>query len=214
MFPFAPQTSALDNASNIFGNKFLRRPDLTVFDRLQIAYEALCAKIFGLWGTISALAKYHNVSRTFIYEILATFEEVVELVFGETSQHSDIERKKDSLEVMIALRLEGKCGLGAISTIMKRLNQRFSSQGTVSTYLNHIGSLIPAELGTEKNDARIVFLSDEIFSGGKPVLITVDPISSAILKIELAEKRRAEEWSKHRFCLEDNGFEAICFVTD
>ncbi len=214
MFPLIPEVPALDTNNNVFGNKFLRRPDLTVFDRVQIAYEALCAKIFGLWGTVSALAKYHNVSRTFIYETLATFEEIAELAFGETSQQLDIERKKESLEVMTALRLEGKCGIGAISTIMKRLNKRFSAQGTVSTYLNHIGSLVPAELMIEENDVRVVFLSDEIFSGSKPILITVDPISSAILKIELSEKRRAEEWSKHWFCLENNGFEAIYFVTD
>ncbi|MCI5140539.1 MAG: hypothetical protein D3909_02185 [Candidatus Electrothrix sp. ATG1] len=214
MFPFTPQMSALDNASNIFGNKFIRRPDLTVFDRVQIAYKALCAKIFGLWGTISALAEYHNISRTFIYDTLATFEKIAEIAFGETSQHLDIDSKKESVEVMIALRLEGKCGVGAISTIMKRLNQRFSSQGTVSTYLNHIGSFVPTEAMIEENDVRVVFLSDEIFSGSKPILITVDPFSSAILKIELTEKRRAEEWSKHWYCLENNGFEAIYFVTD
>lgn len=39
-------------------------------------------------------------------------------------------------------------------------------------------------------------------------------MSSAILKIELAEKRRAEEWKKHWICLENNGFEAIYLVTD
>lgn len=214
MFPFTSEISIPDNTSNIFGNKFIRRPDLTTFDRLQIAYEALCAKIFGLWGTISALAKYYNISRTFIYDTLAVFENIVELVFGETSQQIEIESKKESVEAIIALRLEGKCGAGAISTIMKRLNKRFSGQGTVSTYLNHIGSLVPSELTIEENDVRVVFLSDEIFSGSKPVLITVDPISSAILKIELAEKRRAEEWSRHWFCLENNGFEAIYFVTD
>ncbi len=58
MFPFISEVPALDITNNIFGNKFIRRPDLTVFNRVQIAYEALCAKIFGLWGTISALAKY------------------------------------------------------------------------------------------------------------------------------------------------------------
>ena len=30
----------------------------------------------------------------------------------------------------------------------------------------------------------------------------------------MAEKRRAEEWNSHRFCLENNGFEAIYFVAD
>lgn len=214
MFPLIPQVSVPDNANNIFGNKFRRRPELTTFDRLQIVYEAYCAKIFGLWGEITALSKYYNISRTFIYDTLAVFEEVVELALGPSVQPADTDNKKEAVEIMVSLRLEGKCGIGPIVTIMNRLGQRFSSQGTVSTYLNHLGSLIPPELKLKDNDFRLVFLSDEIFSGGIPILITVDPISSAILKIELAEKRRAEEWKKHWICLENNGFEAIYLVTD
>jgi hypothetical protein len=214
MFLSIPQVPVPDNVNNIFGNKFLRRPELTTFDRLQIAYEALCAKIFGLWGTVSALSRYHNISRTFIYNTLATFEKIVQLAFGPSSQPNDINNKKESVEMIASLRLEGKCGIGPIVTIMNRLGLRFSSQGTVSTYLNHLGSLVSPELRLEDNSLRVVFLSDEIFSGDVPVLITVDPISSAILKIELAEKRRAEEWKKHWICLENNGFEAIYLVTD
>jgi hypothetical protein len=213
LFPI-PQVLVPDNANNIFGNKFLRRPDLATFDRLQIVYEAYCAKIFGLWGTITALSKYYNISRTFIYDTLAVFEKQVELALGPSVQPADTDSKKEAVEMIASLRLEGECGIGPIVTIMNRIGLRFSSQGTVSTYLNHIGSLVPAEPKLEENDLRIVFLSDEVFSGGKPVLITVDPISSAILKIELAEKRRAEEWKKHWSCLENNGFEAIYFVTD
>jgi len=214
MFSLIPQVPVPDHASNIFGNKFLRRPELTTFDRLQIVYEAYCAKIFGLWGTITALSKYYNISRTFIYDTLAIFEEIVELALGPSIQPSDTDSKKEAVEMMASLRLEGKCGIGSIVTIMNRLGHRFSSQGTVSTYLNHLGSLIPPELRLKDNDFRLVFLSDEIFSGCIPILITVDPISSAILKIELAEKRRAEEWKKHWICLENNGFEAIYLVTD
>jgi len=214
MFTLMPQVSLSDNTNNIFGNKFLRRPELATFDRLQIVYEAYCAKIFGLWGTITALSKYYNVSRTFIYDTLAVFEEIVELALGPPVQPDDTENKKEAVEMMASLRLEGKCGVGPIVTIMKRLGQRFSSQGTVSTCLNHIGSLVPSELMVEDSDFRVVFLSDEIFSGDVPILITVDPMSSAILKIELAEKRRAEEWKKHWTCLENNGFEAIYLVTD
>ncbi|WP_339132516.1 MAG: hypothetical protein WGN25_09755 [Candidatus Electrothrix sp. GW3-4] len=214
MFSLVPQVPVPDNASNIFGNKFLRRPELATFDRLQIVYEAYCAKIFGLWGTVTALSKYYNVSRTFIYDTLAVFEEIVELALGPPVQPADTENKREAVEMIASLRLEGKCGIGSIVAIMNRIGLRFSSQGTVSTYLNHIGSLVPPELRLEDNDLRVVFLSDEIFSGGVPILITVDPISSAILKIELAEKRRAEEWKKHWICLENNGIEAIYLVTD
>jgi len=140
MFSLIPQVPVPDNANNIFGNKFRRRPGLTTFDRLQIVYEAYCAKIFGLWGTVTALSKYYNVSRTFIYDTLAVFEEIVELALGPSVQPADTDNKKEAVEIMASLRLEGKCGIGSIVTIMNRLGQRFSSQGTVSTYLNYLGS--------------------------------------------------------------------------
>ncbi len=138
MFSLIPQVPVPNNTNNIFGNKFFRRPDLATFDRLQIVYEAYCAKIFGLWGTVTSLSKYYNVSRTFIYDTLAVFEEIVELTLGPSAQPANTDSKKEAVEMMASLRLEGKCGIGPIVTIMKRIGLRFSSQGTVSTYLNHI----------------------------------------------------------------------------
>jgi len=45
-------------------------------------------------------------------------------------------------------------------------------------------------------------------------LVTVEPISSAILKIELADSRKAEDWKKHWNCLKDNGYYAVYLVSD
>jgi len=60
----------------------------------------------------------------------------------------------------------------------------------------------------------LFFLCDEIFSKSLPILVTVEPISSAILKIELADTRKAEDWKKHWKCLEANGYYAIYLVSD
>ena len=45
-------------------------------------------------------------------------------------------------------------------------------------------------------------------------MVTVEPISSAILKIELADSRKAEDWKKHWNCLKDNGYYAVYLVSD
>jgi len=45
-------------------------------------------------------------------------------------------------------------------------------------------------------------------------LVTVDPISSAILRIELADTRKAEDWKNHWECLQKNGYYAIYLVSD
>jgi hypothetical protein len=59
-----------------------------------------------------------------------------------------------------------------------------------------------------------VFASDEIFSKNTPVLVTADPVSSAILRIELSDSRKAQDWVKHWECIEDNGYTAIYLVSD
>ena len=201
-------------AKTIVGNKFLRRPELTTFDRLQIVFEAYSAKVFGMWGTITALSRHFNISRTFIYDQLAAFEEIVEQLLGSPVLSPDPDVKRDAVEIMASLRLEGRCSISSIVTIMKRIGLRFSSQGTVSTYLNQLGTLAPDTLNLENNRQQVVFLSDEVFSNKQPILITVDPISSAILRVELADKRRAKEWKKHWLCLENNGLEALYLVCD
>jgi hypothetical protein len=70
-------------------------------------------------------------------------------------------------------------------------------------------------LTTSKDEVKlIVFLSDEIFAKNIPILVTVDPISSAILRIELADSRKVEDWKNHWECLEQNGYLATYLVTD
>ena len=215
-FPVLSNGSSIniENIPNIQPSKFLRRPDLPAFTRLEIVFEAYCAKIFKIWGTITDLALFHNVSRTFIYNQLAVFEEIVNFAFGVDVKPEDATDKKDAVELMASLRMEGKCSIGSIVTIMNRFDFRFSSQGTVSQYLNKLGTVLTDTLNIIDDTQPIVLLSDEIFSDSTPILITVEPKSTAILKIQLADKRRAEEWKKHWLCLVNNGFEAIYVVTD
>ncbi len=81
--------------------------------------------------------------------------------------------------------------------------------------MHYFGSLLPNTLLAKADEIKlVVFLSDVLFSKNVPILITVDPISSVILRIELADSRKAEDWKKHWECLEDNGISAIYQVTD
>src|SRR4029453_6032978 len=53
---------------------------------------------------------------------------------------------------------------------------------------------------------QIVFLlCDEIFTLGRPILLTVEPKSLAILKIELVENREAGTWKQHWQALVEAG---------
>jgi hypothetical protein len=90
---------------------------------------------------------------------------------------------------------------------MKRFNKKLSSVGSICHYLNYFGSLLPNTLSTDGTLQLVIFSSDEIFSKSTPILVTVEPISSAILKI-------AEDWKKHWQCLEEHGYYARSLVSD
>ena len=96
---------------------------------------------------------------------------------------------------LLGLRWEGHCSLERISQMIRQLGLPYASVGYLSQRLRAYAKTLPKDVLT---GTRIVFLlSDEIFTRGQPILMTVDPKSLAILKIELAQNREAETWRKH-----------------
>lgn len=110
--------------------------------------------------------------------------------------------------------MEGGSSLQAISTMMRRLGlAKYSSLGYISETLSKIGGLLPDTVKV-KETKKIVIASDEIFSKSQPILIDVDPISSAIIKIELGKNRTGETWAKHYNEIVENGFEIKGVTSD
>jgi hypothetical protein len=207
-----PTSNNITDSQKI-GIKFMRRPDLTSSKRLYIATTALLAMFNNHWGTISGMAKQFDVSRTFIYMLASTLTEMDSVLFGITNQYT--ESKLAAFQYMLSLRLEGRCSIQAISTIMNRFQISPNSVGSISQYLTYFGSLLPNTLSSNNEEIKIVvFLSDEIFSKNTPILVTVDADSSAILRIEITNSRKAEEWKHHWQCLEDNDIFAAYLVCD
>ncbi len=205
----------LNNITDLqkIGIKFMRRPDLTSSKRLCIASTAFLAMLNHQWGVITNMSKQFAVSRTYIYMLAATLIKTDSLLFGTTFQH--VESRLTAFHYMLSLRMEGRCSIEAISTIMNRFEIKLNSTGSISEYLTHFGSLLPNTLSTKNNKIQLaVFLSDEIFSKNIPVLVTVEPSSSAILRIELSNSRKAEDWKKHWECIEENGYFAAYLVCD
>jgi hypothetical protein len=196
-------------------NKFIRRHELTPAIRLYIAFTALIAKGSGTWGKITELSRQFLISRMFVYMLACTLEEASLIIFGDNRFKPPVIEQKLPYCYMLSLRLEGRCSIEAISAIMKRFGIGISSTGSISQYLHYLGSLLSPTLSIDGNEIQlVVFLSDELFSKNKPILITVDPISSAILRIELADTRKTEDWKHHWKCLENNGYFAIYLVSD
>ena len=106
--------------------------------------------------------------------------------------------KKDIFSKILSYRFEGASSLGAISTMMKREELKYSGVSTIGKSLSEMGALIPSieSIPIDKS-FQITALFDEIFVGSTPILIMVEPKSTVILNIQLAEERSSKVWSDH-----------------
>ncbi len=214
---FSDLTKQQSLLENKFGRRlFTRRDDLTNRIRLQIAIDALHGKLKGVWGTVTNLADEYGISRTFIYSLAETLKNAGSFLFDESSGLlNDLSPRLISIQMMLSLRMEGQCSIGGISDIMKRFDCELSSTGSISNIMASIGGLLPMTISTGSDNVKyLVFASDEIFSKSTPILVTADPKSSTILRIELADSRKADDWKNHFQCIFNNGVKAIYLVSD
>ena len=124
--------------------------------------------------------------------------------------------KKEIISKMLIQRMVGKSSIEAISEIMKYENFNYSSVGYISQSLSAIGALLPIVQTIPVSEViKITANSDEIFIGNRPILITLEPKSSAILSIELADNRTETTWSEHIMKIELAGkIEIVRMVTE
>jgi hypothetical protein len=192
--------------------KFLRRPDLDAETRRNIVLTVLINQ--GMYGTVTRLAERYKVSRTFIYELVWT----ANLVLLEAFKRSDkLEKRKKNKRLLdktiLLLRLEGKCSIQEISNILVVMGFQINSEGYVSQRLKFYGIQLPNTLESESIEF-VLFLSDEIFANNYPILITIEPQSTAILRIELSEDRKSATWKKHWIEIERNNYYTLGLVSD
>ncbi|MDA3894466.1 MAG: transposase [Salinivirgaceae bacterium] len=196
--------------------KFQRRKDLTSEIRLLIAFVAF---MDNKWGTITRLAIKYAISRTFVYMLREQLDVAIEGCFCAENKLPKkevmAESKNKSLELAILLRMEGKCSIPSISEILKKMGMGNNSVGTISRELKDIGAYLPNTYYHQNDTVMFVCLAaDEMFSHSTPILISVDPISTAILRIELAESRKTEDWVNHFNKLKENGIQVVLVASD
>jgi len=179
--------------------KFMRRPDIDTVARVHIATQAFLG--LGVYGAITRIAQSYCVSRLFVYKLLWQLMLLYELEVGAPDAPEAIRQEVD--RHILLLRFEGHCALERMSHILKQLGLPFSSVGYISQRLAAYAQALPSE---EWTGAPILFLlCDEIFTLGQPILLTVEPSSLAILKIELVANREAETWKQHWDALAEAG---------
>ncbi len=166
----------------------------------------------GIYGARSALAKRYQVSRTFLYQMIG----ITVLCLGEMFATQRLETVPAKFELdafILLLRLEGQVSIARISEMLRMMGYPNDSTGMVSQRLKFFGSCLSNTLNVDK-PYLIFYLSDEIFALGYPILVTIDPVSTAILRIELAPNCTGDTWKKHFSELKDHQLISIGLGSD
>ncbi len=193
--------------------KFMRRADLTIESRMEIGFRAYLNQ--GVYGAITRISSFYGVSRTFIYQQLAILNLFITLQFTELAAPTVPLYGNDDLldRLILLLRLEGRCSLHQISNILLGLGLPTTSVGMISERLACVSRKLSANLCSDTVQL-VVFVSDELFVRNQPILVTIDPRSTAILGIELASDRSGERWKGHWEEIERNQYYMMGLVSD
>ena len=190
--------------------KFTRRPDLAPQTRIEIV--KLVWLYQGVYGKMTEIAQYYQISRTFLYQLLLMANLQLETLFSDEK----LLFQKDHWhldQLLLLLRLEGHCSLLSMSSILQALEYHPNSVGYLSQFFQHAGRTLPSTL-VMPSKTWVFYLSDEIFALDKPILVTIDAQSTTILTIELAADRSAEAWRAHFAALAQHYFVSLGMASD
>jgi hypothetical protein len=190
--------------------KFIRRQDLTPHTRIDIVRLAWLNQ--GIYGKMTQIAQDYHISRTWLYQLI--WAATLQLETLLSAQKPCVEPPLPLLDPFILLlRLEGKCSIPSISSILKYCQYQPNSVGYLSECFHNYGAALPSTLSMVERTV-VFYLSDEIFARHQPILVTIEAQSTAILKIQLASERSAETWQAHFDDLGKHRFHSIGMASD
>jgi hypothetical protein len=190
--------------------KFIRRHDRTSHTRIEMVRLAWLHQ--GIYGKITQIAQEYRISRTWLYQLMWAANLQLETLFGDPKPHAQ-ESQILFEPFILLLRLEGKCSLPSLSSILQSFQYQPHSVGYLSACFQHYGAALPSTLAMAER--TVVFdLSDEIFARHQPLLVTIEAQSTAMLKMPLASDRSAQTWKAHCDDLGEHRFHSIGMASD
>jgi hypothetical protein len=139
--------------------KFIRRPDLAPQTRIEIVMTAWLYQ--GVYGKITHIAQVYHISRTFLYQLLLAATLQLEVLFSDDKCQGQHESPHITPLVLL-LRLEGRCSLPSIASILKRLDYQPNSVGYLSAFFGH-----PLKAGQLTYDCRYSIMHGMPVTGGR-----------------------------------------------
>src|SRR6266496_63299 len=190
--------------------KFIRRHDLTPHTRIEMVRLAWLNQ--GIYGKMTQIDQEYQISRTWLYQLIWAANLQLETLFGDQKPHAQ-ESPILWEPFILLLRLEGKCSIPSLSSILKYFQYQPNSVGYLSECFQHYGAALPSTLAMAERTV-VLYLSDEIFARHQPILVTIEAQSTAILKRQLASERSAETWPAHCAALGEPHFHSIGMASD
>jgi hypothetical protein len=188
----------------------IRRHDLTPHTRIEMVRLAWLHQ--GIYGTMTHIAQEYHLSSTWLSHLRWAANLPLETLFGEQKPHA--QDSKILFEPFILLwRLEGKCALPSLSSIVKYFQYQPHSVGYLSACFHHDGAALPSTLAMAERPV-VFYLSDEIFTRPQPLWVTMEAQSTAMLKIPRAADRSAETWKAPVDALGEHRFDSIGMASD
>jgi len=191
--------------------KFIRRADISTRLRMKLGVLLVC---FSYHGQVTDFSRKYGVSRTFLYSLKSVLGHQLASIFAESEALSTSKSNQQrAWRELLKLRLIGKCSLSAISELL-HLNHPELPKSTcfISQFLKQLGEQLGKVIDWQ---GKVNYASDEIFMiGHQPILVTVDPISSAILRMERLECLTKQAWEVHWQSLKDQGIYPLNLVKD
>lgn len=192
--------------------KYIRRLDIDLDLRKKLGVLLVC---FKHRGQVTNISKKYDVSRTFLYDIKHRAEVGLSAAFAlqEASQSDRSVNRVAAWEEILKLRCIGKCSLSSISSLLSLQDDNLpNSTCFASQFLKELGGRL-GKMVDWQGDVHQA--SDEIFMiGHQPILVTADPLSSAILRMEVLERLSKESWVYHWTSLADAGINCLGIVKD
>jgi hypothetical protein len=149
----------------------------------------------GVYGKMTDIANAYRISRTLLYQLLLMANLQLETLLSDAKLL--LQQDPYPLDpLLFLLRLEGKCSLLSIASILQALEYHPNSVGSLRQCLHRTGQRLPSTRVIPSKQ-WVFYLSDEIFAIHAPILVTLDARSTTILNIALASDRAADTWSTH-----------------
>jgi len=186
--------------------------------RLELAWQAYQQQ--GFYGAITDLARSFGVSRWLVYHLLHV---VVPLLLEVATPKRPVPHplvrevrvdKRHLDRAIVTLRVVGDVSLEGIQRSLEEILGVHRSIGYLSQ------AIAQAQQEAMDFQRRLVYrvsgpgLLDELFQHRKPMLVVVEPYSTALLVLSQEEHRDGDTWGGHLLELEEQGFHLTRVASD